>query len=154
MVIQQQLNQIIEVDKEELLSHLKTNKTKHIAEYNQAVEDYKDVVKSALDELYQKTLDSLQNNKDKINEKISSYTKESTNMPHSMKLCEYTSLDMEVPHNYSDSYDEAIDIISWDKRSTIPLAFSNFKKYVRDEWDWTHDFTNMVSGYSLAKSNV
>ena len=57
------------------------------------------------------------------------------------------SVEMRVPRCYDKEYDAAIDMAKWDVRETLELTHAEFTCFVRDQWDWTSEFTAISAMY-------
>jgi hypothetical protein len=106
----------VKINKDELLTIVRSNKEKHIKEYTEAVEDYK---KAAV-KLAQENL-SLAESGDVF--KISKIKA----MP-------------QPPTSYEDSYTRAIRMLELSVDSVIEIEEQIFNQLVLDEWQWKHNF--------------
>lgn len=107
---------VIRVKKDELLSVLKTNRTKHISEYNEALLGYRE----DLEKLYVDVLaDVIDLKESKAIEKF----KQPTNLPK--------------PIDNSKQYDLIIGMLEMHIGDEIELDQSEYRHYVMDEWDWS-----------------
>ena len=113
--------QTVHVRTETLISHLKDNKVKHVAEYNAAVEGFKDEMVRVLQEELKKAKQG------------------------ELKML---SLTLYAPTSHETEYQEAIDMLEFSVDETIQLDTQSFKAYFKDEWDWTGHFKSMVTAYS------
>ena len=64
-----------------------------------------------------------------------------------MKLTDSSWVTLEVPQNYSEKYDEAIDMAHYEVNDTIKLTWAEFQAYVRDKWSWSEGFNNTTRIY-------
>lgn len=112
--------QSVKMDRKELLKIVKENATKHVADYDEAVADYKvAVVKLAV---------KLANTAD-LNEfrKIKS-------LPQS-------------PTNYAENYTRAIRMLELSVEDTIEVEEHVFNQLVLDEWGWKQQFVAQSALY-------
>lgn len=116
----------IRVQKEKLLDTLKTNRDNHISEYQEAVELYYDDVLSKLDkkrrEVKKAGVDGILD----IN----------------------TVVSVSAPVSYKDEYDTTIEMLEWSTDDFIDLTQDEFKRYVKDEWNWSENFKTLRATYS------
>jgi len=112
--------QTIKVNKETLLSKLRENREHHVNTYENVLEAYKE--KSI--ELLNEHIERIRNGSI---EKI------------------YVSLPQ--PQNYEKEYDLAIDMVEWHQGNIIALDDIDFDRYVRDNWQWKHNFQTVNSTY-------
>lgn len=47
-----------------------------------------------------------------------------------------TELSQNLPVNYLDQYDEAIDLFGMGQNETVKLEGKAFRRYCRDNWEW------------------
>lgn len=103
-----------------LLSHLKSNREKHIVEFQEAMAAYRVKMQETIRHLSEKA---------HRNEDISH------------------SIDVVRPISYVSSYDEAISMLEWGVDKEVTLDRNEFKQYVQDEWAWKGTFEAMASSY-------
>jgi len=115
----------VKMDRQQLLTIVKENKEKHIAEHVEAIEGYKlAVIKVAKFNL------KMANGGDVEKFKFAQ-------MPR-------------APQTYEDSYTRAIRMLELSVDSIIELEEHIFNQLVLDEWAWKHDF---AATSALYKSN-
>jgi len=112
--------QTIKVNKEILLNKLRENREHHVNTYENVLQAYKE--KSI--ELLNEHIERIRNGSI---EKI------------------YVSLPQ--PQNYEKEYDLAIDMVEWHQDNIIELDDMDFDRYVRDNWQWKHNFQTVNSTY-------
>lgn len=95
----------VKVKKSDLIAQIKLNKEKHIAEYNQAVIDYRDEANKQLTKLRK----SLNAGKTDLR------------------------LEMTEPVNKEKDYDKLIKQFEWEQDDHVNLSIPEFDKYVHDE---------------------
>jgi len=113
--------QTVTVNKQDLLSVLKTNRTNHLEEYTSASKIF---IQDAIEKL-QVMLTTAQN-KGKI----------------------IQSLGLVEPQSYVSSYDTAIKMLEMSVDETIELSQSEFVQYVEDSWGWKNTFVASTSFYN------
>ena len=125
--IENNVMKTVKIKREELLAVVRENKEKHIAEYNESVEDFKKAVvvitKNNLKLVNTGELDSIAKVK---------------NLPA-------------VPNSYEQSYTRAIRMLELSIEDIIELDDTTFNQLVLDEWGWKSNF--QLSG-SLYKSLI
>ncbi len=52
------------------------------------------------------------------------------------------------PLDYSEVYQNTISMLEWNTDDYVELQADEFRQLVRDEWDWTSEFTNTNAAYS------
>lgn len=55
---------------------------------------------------------------------------------------------LKPPVDYSEVYENSIEMLKWHKGETVTLEADEFRQLVRDEWDWTDNFLLSNSNYS------
>lgn len=56
--------------------------------------------------------------------------------------------DLEVPHNHSGDYALVIEMLDMDMTNEVELTSTEFRRYVQDDWGWSHDFRTTNLKYS------
>jgi hypothetical protein len=107
----------VKVKKQELMTILHANKAKHVAEYAESVEDYKNAaVKLAA-------------------EHVSLASSGDLNQIAKIRAMPQT------PVSYEDSYNRAIRMMELSVDDIIELEDQIFNQLVLDEWSWKNQFT-------------
>ena len=113
----------VKINRMNLLGIVRENKEKHIAEYNESVEDYKSaVIKIATENLALVTTNDL-----KEIAKVK-------NQPH-------------PPVSYENSYTRAIRMLELSVEEHIEVEEDVFNQLVLDEWTWKHQFATSTALY-------
>ena len=112
----------VKMDRKELLKIVKQNAKKHVADYEQSVEDYKlAVVKIAQANLKAaKTGD--------------------------LNLFKFRAMP-QTPTSYEDNYNRAIRMLELSVEDVIDVEEHIFNQLVLDEWGWKQQFTAMSAMY-------
>jgi hypothetical protein len=113
----------VKLNKKELLSIVRENKAKHIAEYNEAVKDYIEAARTIVNY-----------NVSQINE----------GTLVSIAKCKLIPT---APTSYEDEYDRAIRMLELSIEKEIELEADVFNQLVLDEWQWKNNFAVMASTY-------
>jgi hypothetical protein len=118
----------IKMNRLELLEIVRANKLTHIAEYNEAVEDYKTVV-----------LDIATAN---------------VKVAKTAKLEEFKKIKRtpDAPVSYELSYARAIRMLELSVEEIIEVEEDVFNQLVLDEWHWKRSFTMSNSTYKIGAS--
>ena len=144
--------QTISIDRTKLIQKLKENKKIHIKEYEEAVKNYKIIAKYAMEQMAknaQKTA-TLYKKKAKIIETSEDLDDWNVDYIHIDKS---PIVNIELPRSHALEYDEAIEMlelhcpIDESLKDTIQLTQDDFRKFVRDDWEWK-------KGWSIANSIV
>jgi hypothetical protein len=125
----------ITVKRSQLLEKLKENRELHAKEYEEAVDEYKRASVVALDKKKLEVLAAMK----KLREQLAS-----DGVPANLDVS--LSLDVARPTSHVNDYDEVISQTEWDTREEVPLNSAEFKRYVRNDWDW-------ITNFQLSKLN-
>lgn len=109
----------ITVSKDELISKITVNLDKHQEEYNQSIIDRKAYAIEVLTEQLAESKDG--------------------NVP------EILTFD-KVP-NHSSEYETVIEMLTMSVDEEIEITYEQFKRYVRDEWEWKTEFLTVSGMY-------
>ena len=113
----------VKMNRIELLKIVRENQKKHIAEYEESVEDYKaGVVKLA-----------------KANLKLAN-TGDLNQIANMKKI-------PSAPVSYEDNYTRAIRMLELSVEDVIEVEEHIFNQLVLDEWGWKQQFTAMSAAY-------
>lgn len=113
----------IKMKRLELLDIVRENKTKHVAQYNEAVEDYKALILQVAQANLKvaKTADPVE-------------FKKLRRMP-------------DAPSSYEDSYKRAIRMLELSVEDIIEVEEEIFNQLVLDEWNWKRNFVTSTMSY-------
>lgn len=154
MALSDQQNRIVRVNRQSLIKTLQENLKKHVADYEEAVAGYRDMGIAKLKERHAETVSKLEENYKKVSEVINAFDPKDPNFSASddIVLLDRVSVRLRVPRSYAKDYEMAIDMATWDTRDELELSGAEFQCFIRDQWDWSHDFTTVSSMYKLKKS--
>lgn len=139
----------IVVNRVKLIEILKENKEKHIKEYDKAFSGYKEQALEKISKEYESAKQKLVKAYEKTMDKIGGLTDEEIKRQSGhITLVDGIYIDMPVPKNYSEAYDDAIAMMVMDVRDHIELKFSEFKCFIQDKWNWKADFENISKMYT------
>lgn len=110
----------IKVAVSDLLTQLKTNRAKHVVEYDEAMVAYRETMVKELSKLLKNA-------------------KKGADVNHTIGVLR--------PVSFVDSYDEAIAMMEWTTDSEVNLSVPDFKCYVQDVWSWKYQFNAITSSY-------
>lgn len=120
----------VNLNKPELLDIVKSNKEKHIQQYNESVNDYKlAAIKIMTDNL------------------------ELVNSGDLDKIASAKSLPSK-PISYENSYARAIRMLELSVDETITLEEDVFNQLVLDEWSWKGSFSTNLMAYKLLNGSL
>jgi hypothetical protein len=124
----------VKVNREKLLATLKENLGTHKADFETAIAGYRQAKDEKLAQLAVATRVANENS-----------TSETRKAVHEA----YTEFaHMEVPQDHSESYELAIEIMSWETETEVKLSINDFQCYVRDKWNWKDRFRASVANYA------
>ena len=114
----------VRIKTDELLSVLKQNREKHIAEYELARDEHvADVIKVM-----------------------------SANLKQAKRGGEIVYyINLPVPQSYQDSYDTAIKMLEMSSDHVVELSQNEFQQYVEDKWVWKDAFVAATKQYVSGK---
>lgn len=138
----------VTVERERLLATLKTNRTKHQAEYNESLAGYKSLATQRLKTLRDKAVRTIDENFELITRKIERYDPADRDITDVVTLLSAMTFNLKVPTDHTHAYDVAIDMAEWETNATIELTQGQFQCFVRDEWDWTDEFKHLNKAYT------
>lgn len=142
----------VEVSRLKLLEILKSNREKHVTDYQEAVEGYKAMALQKLQEGYEASKIKLERNLERGKLTISDFDpSDPSKTSDYIVLVDAVSVSLKVPRNFSKEYDAAIDMANWDIRDVLELTHAEFQCFVRDVWEWSNDFTAISTMYKSSK---
>lgn len=128
----------IEVKVEDLLKTLRTNREKHVKEYEKAKKGYLKLLRKEL-ELKLDILDAVEAGTPKTKVK-----------GHGGPHARLTHINHQPPQTYVSYYDQAIEMLEFAQNTTVDLDQNQFQQYVKDEWNWKAQFTTSNVAYAAA----
>ena len=111
----------IKVDKKELLSHLRANRTAHIVAFDEAMVGYRKELVTCLGQMLKKA-------------------KNQEDVDHRVNIVR--------PTDFTEFYDNAITMLEWTVDEFIELDMNEFNQYIQDEWSWKQNFNLTNSLYA------
>lgn len=115
------LSSSITVNKADLLAYLRANLGKHLAAYTEAVKAFR-----------QKALDAFRERVELIE----------AGEPFEL------STGLTEPRSYAEEYEVVIGMLEMSVKSEIVLTAHEYRRFVRDDWDWQDDFARNTLAYN------
>ena len=138
----------IKVNRKRLIEKLWENKIKHMADYEEAVAGYVEIVQTKIKEGYAKALKSANAQYEAALKKAAEFDPEDTDSATDLfRVIDSVTIQQTVPKNYAFMYDKAIDRAEWETEDTILLTYAEFECFVRDQWDWRATFDRVTMLY-------
>lgn len=145
-------NRKIEVQVKRLLDQLKENRVKHVQDYEEAMASYKERRREKITESIAMAHEYLKKEEVKQLRRLDELTDEEIlDEPDTIRLGPALNVELQVPRNYVEVYDEAIASLEWEENATITITMAEFNCLVRDHWDWKVEFTRVTQLYKQAK---
>lgn len=124
----------VKVRRLEALETIKSNRARHLEQYQEAARDYNDLLLKEARKVrlhYQRIIDKLMKGDD-LNTAI-----------------EYTNRNVNIspPSCHVGAYDQAIKMLEMCVDDVISLRSDEFACYIMDDWDWKDSFQRTVSAY-------
>lgn len=139
----------VKVKRLELLEKIKANRLKHISEYRDGVNGYKELAIKKVLEIHQKAKKDLKENVERILSKIENMTPEEIeNGPgNSVIILQQLSFNLPVPVSHEKDYNQVISMLEMSVDEHLTIKSDEFACYVMDDWDWKIDFENLTKSY-------
>lgn len=131
----------VKVDRDDLLKRLRENLDRHMADYREAVDDYR---KAAVAALAAKRAEF-----EAAFEKL--VARFGSGESPSLGLGVSTSFDLSPPESHEKDYRQIIEMVAMSVDPVIELESDEFQCYVMDDWAWKAKF---VATNSLYKSRL
>ena len=131
----------VEVKKSELVDQLKKNRTQHLKDYEDAMEEYNFQYSEELKKVsaeMKKTANKLSKIADK--EDPSEYEKPSL----------YFSINLEKPVSHLENYDRQIAMREASVQETVVLTEEEFDQYWLVNWSWKENFKQVTTSYKTS----
>lgn len=123
------------INKNVLLAKLRENREKHIREYNELYEKYKEMAIEALNQAKKEALRT-------INAALSLMEKSSSKEPAGLDIANLGGFFQYIfkPENHEKDYDMAIAMIEVEVHEVIVLPADQFQCFYMDDWSWRGQF--------------
>lgn len=152
MTYHQSIHRNVEVTVHDLLITVKRNKENHIATYNETVENYQKYAQHKLDEEYTKAQQKLKEAYSRAKNEIVNFDPKTAK--DTIVFCEPISFTLDAPRTHENEYEQAIQMLEWEKRPNIELTAGEFRNFVMDEWDWKQKFLVDNQFYTSGCMNI
>jgi len=150
IALQDQHDRTTHVTTAALLEKLRTNLSQHQADYEEAVGSYKQKRKHLLQEAFDAATHKLAKSRKEQLDRLDLLTQEELlEEPDTIMLCRAITLDLQVPRNYAEAYETAIQMLEWETRETVELSMAEFNCFVQDKWEWKNEFTRVMNFYKM-----
>lgn len=116
----------MEVSRLQLLAKLKENRDRHQHLYEEMCKGYTVLVEEANRNFQSMLKDAIEN-------------QQPQEVNHSKIYREAFKAAVRPTEHLSD-YNESIEMLEWIKEDLVRISLSQFRKWVRDEWDWQEMF--------------
>ena len=123
----------VTVRKSELLAIICQNRDTHIADYKEAVANYKAVA-----------IKKIQEGMHALRQQVEALG--AGEMISLVAVC----FDLDVPENHEKDYDQAIRMLGMEVSEEVLIQSGEFAKFVMDDWAWKADFRNTTEFYKAA----
>ena len=138
----------VSIEKEKLLGQLRLNLKRHKSDYEKAVNAYQEKALEKISSLEEDVFEKVRENFEKAKSKLKGFDKDN---PHLLQLntaiVEPQFLDLPVPVNYSEAYENAITLFEWEQQEVVELSAAEFTCFVKNKWEWTNDFEVSTMSY-------
>lgn len=124
----------VKVNRKKLLETLQTNLTSHKAAFEDALAGYYEQKNQKLAALAKATAAADANSTDDTRRAVHHAYHEFSSLPK--------------PQDHSESYELAIEIMTWEEENEVKLSINDFQCYVRDKWNWKDQFRASVLNYA------
>jgi hypothetical protein len=121
-------SQQVTIKRTKLLSTLKANLKKHVADYQQAVTNYRQALILDLQKALQKAGTVSNEDLAKI------------------------SVEFQPPFSHAKQYEDLIDMFEMSTEDTVTLDSPAFQSYIKDRWHWKGTFEMLNSSYASKAS--
>lgn len=150
--INNQSKRIVNVSRDKLLDVLRTNRTKHLFNYNAAMEGYKAFATEKINEAFTGLARKLNKQKAEMLAKIDTFSPETASkFSDSLQILQGVWVELKVPVSYVEHYDAAIEMTQAEVHDVMQLTGAEFECFWRDRWDWTGDFTTTAAFYASGR---
>ena len=110
----------------DLLILLRENRTAHEKEHKAAVREYRKRAIEALED------------------KLTCLKAENWEV---IRPDKYLHFSLPAPRSYAHVYTEVIDMLEMATEKEVTISSYQFRRWVKDDWDWSHDFKMSNAGY-------
>lgn len=126
-----EMQMIVDVEKNTLLKILIENQKKHVEEFARATQGFKEKMKECVEK-----------DKQQLDLFIEKVQKGLGAKPPVM-----THMHLLAPKSFEDSYSDAIGMLELHQGTSLKLDHKSYMKFVKDRWDWKDNFHAVTSTY-------
>ena len=137
----------VTVKREELIAKLKESREAHRKEYQEALDGY--IVETA--ERVEQTLVALS----KLPGGTIAIAAQSIDFPNSTDEADPRKFsasniwnDLHAPQSHVNEYDTVIEMLEMSVEDKVSISFSQFRKWVKNEWSWRSKFAATTAAYA------
>lgn len=112
----------------DLIENLKSNYSQHIDEYEEAIDGWK---KKQIEDAM------------KVIAAVEQDFLDEASFPHNVK-----------PESHGRDYERAIGMLEMHTDKTIELSEDEYRRYIEDDWDWSHHFKVVGATYGVGKERA
>lgn len=117
---------VVRIEKAKLIEKLTENRSKHIEEYEEAVEGWKSKLIERVSEVYTNVIEDRQFDSD-------------------------VGIYLPKPTSYEKDYNVALQKLEFSVDDTFELLDGEFRCFIMDEWQWKQSFTATNASYSSGR---
>lgn len=146
-----QMTRIVRVNRLQLVATLEGNRKRHLQAFDEAMAGYKEAALAKVREAFVGLDARLRKREAEIIDRIGTFSAETADTFNDYFIVlEQIAVNLKKPVSYVDAYDAAVDMAKFDTRDELELSGAEFQCFVRDVWDWTHEFAAVNSTYKRA----
>jgi hypothetical protein len=112
----------ITVDKDALLTALRTNRANHQQAYGEAVQRYRELA-------------------------VNWYRDQAVLVEQGRTPVRVMPQRLPEPENHAEDYDTAIMMYQWETGDTVTIDQNDFAQFIQDNWGWTGRFASTTASY-------
>ena len=133
------------VNTTKLLETLRANREAHVQEYKEAVAGYLVEARQRLEGEFEKAKGELQKAFRRTQQELETFDPEKAT--DTIVFCKGIAFTLTAPRDYTEAYDQAIEMMEWETRETVELNATEFRCFVMNKWDWMEDFKMSTMNY-------
>ena len=135
----------------ELLEKVRANKEKHVREYKEAVQGYKELAADRIQRAALKATEELGRASRHALEQVERMTDKDIEegLGNVIVLLQQVAFTLQVPESHEKDYDQVIMQLEMCVDNTIMVMSDEFACFCMDDWDWKQDFKKLSSTYGM-----
>lgn len=147
--LQDRENRTVVIERTRLLAQLRSNLEEHLGNYRMAVSGYKAQLQMKLEDTILKARQTLEKSYEKQLRKLETLDEADIHRQDEyIRVMDAVFIEMPVPRSHAAEYEAVIAMVEWDTREELELTMPEFECFIRDNWDWQHDFRKVTEFYS------